>query len=57
MGELPVKVLRYDMLIVTNASVPMVAVSKSAKKLTGDAAVHVIKDSNPVGRHVLVCDY
>jgi len=44
-------------LIVTNASATMEVVTKSATKLTRDTAVHVLKDTNSVGRHALVCDY
>lgn len=51
-GEVIVQVLVHDMLIVTNAGATMGVVSKSATKLTRGTAVHVLKDTDPVGSHV-----
>jgi len=44
-------------LIVTNANATMEVVAKPATKRTRGTAVHVLKDTDPVGSHVLVCDY
>jgi len=55
-GEVVVRVLLIEMLIVTNAVArrrTKSAVIKSATKLTKDTAVYVIKDTNSVGSHVL----
>ena len=55
--EIIVQVLVYNMLIVTNASATMEAVTKSVRKPTRDTAVHAFLDINPLEVHVLVCEF
>ena len=60
MGDVLVQVLLIKMSIVTNVSAAMMTkknVAKDATKLRRDTSVHVLKDTNSVGSHVLVCDY